>query len=94
MRGDGQSRPKPRGEVVNTAFGFRHSIHVTNGCSYAVDCHVFSDVNPAVQNVHLAPGAATDVVTHMAAPGSGFVPHVECPTPAGAGRPRITDPTD
>jgi hypothetical protein len=81
-----------RGEVVNIAFGFRHSVHVTNGCAYAVDCRVSSDVNPDPHAVHLAPGAATDVVTHMAAPGSGFTPRVECPTPPGARVPRITDP--
>lgn len=77
--GDRPDCVSARGQVVNTGYGFNHSVHVTNACAFAVDCRVFTDVNPQVNNVHLAPGASTDVATFLGSPASTFIPHVDCP---------------
>lgn len=79
------------GRVVNTGFGFNHSVHVSNGCSFAVDCHVSTDVNPHVNDIHLAPGASTDVATFLGSPASTFVPNVVCPYEHRR-EPTISDP--
>jgi hypothetical protein len=80
-----------RGQAVNTGYGYRHSVHVENRCSFAVDCRVFTDVNPEVQRIHLEAGGTTDVPTFLSSPASTFVSTVECPTPRGR-TPTITDP--
>lgn len=67
------------GQAVYTGFGYRHSVHVVNQCTFAVDCHVFTDVNPEVQDVHVAPGASTDVATYLSSPARVFIAHVDCP---------------
>ena len=67
------------GQAVYTGFGYHHTVHVANGCAFAVDCHVFTDVSPEVQNVHVAAGASTDVATFLSSPSRVFVAHVDCP---------------
>ncbi len=67
------------GHAVYTGFGYSHSVHVQNRCTFAVDCHVSTDVNPEVHDIHLAPGAATDVATFLSSPASTFVATVVCP---------------
>ena len=78
------------GQAIYDGYGYRHNVSITNGCEYALDCHVFTSVNPQVQDVHLAPHASTIVPTFLSSPASTFVAHVDCPH-AGGREPTITD---
>ena len=67
------------GHAQYTGYGYRHYVTVANHCAFAVDCRVFTDVNPDLQRVHVAAAASTDVATFLSSPASTFVAHVDCP---------------
>lgn len=67
------------GSVRADGTGYRHSVHIANHCDFAVDCRLFTDANPQVQNVHLASNASTDVMTYLSSQSYTFVAHVDCP---------------
>lgn len=77
----GGERPacvRATGSARWAAAGYNHSVTVENACDYAVRCEVSTDVNPTVQTVALPAGASRTVTTFLDAPGSGFVPRVDC----------------
>lgn len=67
------------GHARYTGFGYQHTVHVENRCTFAVDCHVSTDVSPEVHDVHLAPNGSTDVATFLSSPAAVFVANVVCP---------------
>lgn len=81
------------GQAMFTGYGYRHSVHIANRCDYAVECTVFTDVNPQVQSAHVAPGASVDVATYLSSPARTFVSHVDCPH-EGHRAPSISDPSE
>ncbi len=80
-------------QALYSGFGYRHNVHVVNHCSYAVDCHVFTSVNPQVFDLHVEHGATGDVSTFLSSPASSYVAHVDCSHPGGTD-PVISDPTE
>lgn len=58
--------------------GYDHLVHIKSQCSRAAFCKVSTDVNPKVQNVTIAPGAATTVLTFRGSPAGTFQAKVEC----------------
>jgi hypothetical protein len=61
-------------------YGNNLSVNVRNTCAYEVTCRVSSDVNPAVTEIHLAPGRSTDVAQFRESPARVFEARVECPS--------------
>ena len=60
-------------------YGNNLSVNVQNHCAFEVTCRVSADVNPLVTEIHLAPGATTDVSVIRESPARVFVARVECP---------------
>jgi hypothetical protein len=60
-------------------YGNNLSVSVRNTCPYEVTCRVSADVNPTPTQIHLAPGASTDVGVYRESPARVFVAIVECP---------------
>ncbi len=63
-------------------YGNNLAVSVQNRCAYAVTCRVSADVNPAVTEIHLAPGASQDVGVFRESPARVFVATVTCPDPS------------
>lgn len=58
--------------------GYDHLVHLSNECSRGASCKVSTDVNPEIQNVHIASGKKASVLTFRGSPARTFQAHVEC----------------
>lgn len=57
--------------VRSEAYGYKHIITLENRCDKAVQCEVWTDVDPEPrQTLVAAPGQSTEVVTRIGSPSS------------------------
>lgn len=64
--------------VVYGALGYDHLVDLRNGCDRGARCAVHTDVNPTPQEVAVARGASTTVVTFRGSPARQFEATVRC----------------
>lgn len=85
------SQPKPvapkgpgacasvKGGVIAEAFGYKHVVTLFNGCDKAVECQVWTDVDPSPrQLLTAAPGETVQVITRIGSPAREVSAHSEC----------------
>lgn len=67
------------GSVRAEAFGYTHVVTLRNGCDKAVECEVWTDVDPTPRQVlRAAPRETVEVVTRIGAPSREVTAFKEC----------------
>lgn len=57
--------------VQSEAYGYKHIVTLANHCDKAVQCEVWTDVDPTPRNTLVAkPGESVDIVTRIGSPAS------------------------
>jgi hypothetical protein len=68
-----------KGTVRAEAFGYKHIVTLFNGCDKAVECQIWTDVDPSPrQLLTAAPGESVEVVTRIGSPAFEVTAHSEC----------------
>jgi hypothetical protein len=66
------------GEARYRNYGYDHIVHLANRCSEAVECDVWTDVNPNRTRVAVSAGARAEVLTFRGSPSREFTANAEC----------------
>jgi hypothetical protein len=66
------------GDARYGAAGYDHYVHVRNHCERAVECRVWTNVNPARTDLTVPSHGENEVLTFRGSPAREFVPHAEC----------------
>jgi len=65
--------------VISEAYGYKHVVSLRNGCERAVECQVWTDVDPTPRNVLRAQkGETVEIITRIGSPASDFKALKEC----------------
>lgn len=65
--------------VISEAYGYKHVVSLRNGCDRAVECQVWTDVDPTPRNVLRAQkGETVEVITRIGSPARDFKALKEC----------------
>ena len=67
------------GEARYGAFAYKHVVIVTNRCEFALQCEVWTDVDPTPrQSVSVEPKGTAEVLTRNNSPARSFKAFAEC----------------
>jgi hypothetical protein len=65
--------------TISEAFGYKHVVTLRNSCDKAVECEVWTDVDPTPRHVLRAnKGEGAEVITRIGSPASVFKAFKEC----------------
>ena len=66
------------GESRYQALGYSHVVTVTNRCDAALQCAVWTDVDPKKRSVSVAPNSSSEVVLRVGSPAREFKAQGTC----------------
>jgi hypothetical protein len=68
-----------RASVISEAFGYKHVVTLRNGCDKAVECQLWTDVDPTPRHTLRADkGEIAEIITRIGSPASDFKAFKEC----------------
>ena len=68
-----------RGEARYRALGYNHVVIVSNRCSKAIACEVWTNVDPTPRHpLQVAAGSSNEISTRLGSPASAFSAYAEC----------------